>query len=258
MSSLEKIIFLDEAYSLTTWEQIPGKEDERRLSGYSGEAVTEIVSFLSQRTGAVCFIAAGYEDQMMNNFLPANAGLERRFPQKCWLSDYSPEQLVNIYLTALAAALSDPPPSSRLTRSTTQSFFTDLALAFLTDILASARSQSTGSVQYPLLNRVFEAQAGAMSTLANVTAVLVASSQRRGQIGLSDTGQDTWAVSFTDIYDILSTLLQQQLGPKAGDALEELQGIATANGWLVSGAWRVPPERVLSKLSERVRKVRKT
>ena len=77
MGNLEKIIFLDEAYSLTTWDQGVGEPD-RKLSAYSGEAITEIVAFLSQRVGATCFIAAGYEEEMLNDFIPSNPGLERR------------------------------------------------------------------------------------------------------------------------------------------------------------------------------------
>lgn len=259
MGNLEKTIFLDEAYSLTTWEQPQGPGTDRKLSGYSGEAVTEIVAFLSQRTGSVGFIAAGYEYQMINDFLPSNPGLSRRFNHRIWLADYSPEELVSIYLTALSRALSDPPPSPRLTISAARSFFTDTAISFLVDVLGATNTRNSESLPYPILNRVFSAQAGAMNTLANVTAVLVASSQRRGQIGVSQAGLDTWALSFTDVYDILATLLLQLTGPQASDALGELQQIGKENGWLVSGVWQIPPDRVrvLSQSTrERTRKVR--
>ena len=117
MSNLEKVIFIDEAYSLTTWETAPGQdESDRRLSGYSGEAVTEIVTFLSERAGAVSFIAAGYEKEMLNDFLPANPGVSRRFTSRVWLVNYDATQLIEIYLTALAAVMSEPPPSPRLDR----------------------------------------------------------------------------------------------------------------------------------------------
>ena len=250
MANLEKVVFLDEAYSLTTWEQ-PASGTDRKLSAYSGEAVTEIVAFLSQRTGAIGFIAAGYELEMLRDFLPANPGLSRRFTNRIWLTEYTAEQLVDIYFTALANALSDPPPAQPLTRSTTRTFFTELAVSLLTDILESSRD----AVAYPLLQRMFAAQAGAMSTLASVTAILVASSKRGGEIGTSSTGLDTWAISFTDVYDILATWLQQQLGPQASGGLEELQNIASVNGWFANGAWRVPPERVTSQPS-RARKKR--
>ena len=243
VSNLEKVIFLDEAYSLTTWEYPPGAADERRVSAYSSEATTEIVAFLSQRVGATCFIAAGYENEMLNDFLPANPGLSRRFPRRVWLSDYSSGQLLGIYFAGVAAALSPPIPGGRAAPSSVaRSFFTDAAVAFLTDILESARVQTPDGAQYPLLDRIFAAQAGSMNTLANVTAMLVASSTRKGQIGVSDAEQDTWAIGFADVYAIFTTLFQQQLGPHAGEALRELQLIARADGWLdASGAWRALP-----------------
>ena len=91
----------------------------------------------------------------------------------------------------------------------------------------------------PLLERMFAAQAGAMTTLANVTAMLIASNKRGGRIGLSDAGLDTWALGFLDVYDVMSTLLMQQLGPFSSEAVGELEAIARANGWLVDGGWQV-------------------
>jgi hypothetical protein len=239
MGNLEKIIFLDEAYSLTTWDQSVGEPD-RKLSAYSSEAVTEIVAFLSQRAGATCFVAAGYEEEMLNDFIPSNPGLERRLTIRVWLNDYTTEQLTDIYLTALASALSDPPPARTLTRTTTQTYFTSHALNFLADVVEGARVQTDTGAASPLLDRVFAAQAGAMTTLANVTAMLIASSKRGGRIGLSDAGLDTWALGYLDVFDILSTLLMQQLGPASADAVGEVEAIAAANGWLAGGVWQVP------------------
>ena len=239
MGNLEKIVFLDEAYSLTTWDQSVG-EPERKLSAYSSEAVTEIVAFLSQRAGATCFIAAGYEEEMLNDFIPSNPGFERRLTNRVWLDDYTTEQLSDIYLTALANALSDPPPARKLTRTNTQTYFTSHALNFLADIIEGARAQTDAGAASPLLERVFAAQAGAMTTLANVTAMLIASSKRAGRIGLSDAGLDTWALGYVDVFDILSTLVLQQLGPASAEAVREVEVIAVANGWLVGGTWQVP------------------
>jgi hypothetical protein len=238
MGNLEKIIFLDEAYSLTTWDHSVGEPD-RKLSAYSSEAVTEMVAFLSQRVGATCLIAAGYEEEMLNDFVPSNPGLERRLTNRVWLKDYSIDQLIGIYLTALASALSDPPPAPKLTRVTTQTYFTTHALNFLSDIIEGARVHGDTGAASPLLDRVFAAQAGAMATLANVTAMLIASSKRGGRVGLSDAGLDTWALGYLDVYDVLSTLLMQQLGPASAEAVGEVEAIAAANGWLVSGVWQV-------------------
>ena len=239
ISNIEKVIFLDEAYSLTTWESAGGAtgcEGERTLSAYSGEAVTEIVAFLSQRAGSVCFIAAGYEKEMLHDFLPANPGLARRFHLRVWLMDYTASQLVEIYLGALAAAMSDS--ATRLTAAMTRTYFTQPALAFLADILES--SQAKQVPKFPLLRETFAAQAGAMATLANTTAVLIASSNRHGQIGLDARGQDTWAIGLVDMHNILVTLLQQHFGPYATNATDEVLSVASSHGWFAGGLWQVP------------------
>ncbi|MDC0525595.1 hypothetical protein OAO87_01255, partial [bacterium] len=239
-SNVEKVILLDEAYSLTSYESSSGDE-RRKLSAYSDEAVTEIVAFLSQRVGATCLIAAGYEQPMLNDFLPSNDGLRRRFPYRIWLRDYTSEQLVTVFLDALATSLSDPPPAQPLTRDTTRTYFSTAAITYLTDVLTDARSSTDTGATHPLLSQVFAAQAGAMVTLASVAALLIASSNRRGAIGTSDTGIDTWALSFIDVHDVIRTALAQMLGPLAREAETELQTIARANGWIANGAFQMPP-----------------
>lgn len=214
---------------------------------------SEMVAFLSQRTGSIAFIAAGYEKEMIQDFIPANPGIARRFTYRVWLADYKPEELVNIYLTALARALSPPPPLPPLTRSTTRTYFTEAALVFLVDVLGATKDDD----RTPIMNSIFSAQAGAMATLANATALLIASSQRRGEIGLSETGQETWAIGLSDLIDILGTLLLQLTGPKASEALGELQQVGRENGWFVNGVWKVPEGRVSSQpSSSRTRKTR--
>ena len=238
LSNLEKCIFLDEAYSLTTWELEPS--GARTPSSYSSEAATELVAFLSQRVGSCSFLAAGYVQEMLHDFLPANPGLPRRFPYRVWMSDYTASQLVQIYLGALAEALSDPQPAPPLTAAVTRAYFTEPALAFLADVLAYATQQQQEA--YPLLKQTFAAQAGAMVTLANTSAILIASHPDRARIGLSDAGLDTWAIGLEDVYSILTTLLQQQWGPGAEQATDEVRSIAVQSGWLTRGnVWQVPP-----------------
>ena len=106
--------------------------------------------------------------------------------------------------------------------------------------MEGARVQGDTGAASPLLDRVFAAQAGAMTTLANVTAMLIASSKRGGRIGVSDSGLDTWGLGYLDVFDVLSTLLMQQLGPASAEAVGEVEAIARANGWLVGDVWQVP------------------
>jgi hypothetical protein len=58
---------------------------------------------------------------------------------------------------------------------------------------------------------------------------------------VSTVGIDTWALSFTDVHDVLRTAFMQQFGPQAREAEAELRSISKANGWLANGAWQVPP-----------------
>ena len=245
MSQLERCVFLDEAYSLTTWSNV-GEGGDRTLSAYSGEAVTEIVAFLSQRVGATVFIAAGYEQEMLNDFLPSNDGLSRRFPFKLWLADYTAQELVDIYLENLATALSDPPPARPLDTDTARSYFTSTALTFLTDIFTGARETTDDGARYPLLNQLVAAQAGFAVALASTTALLASSSKRYARIGVGGGGGDTWAIGYMDVKSLWETLLAQQFGPLVDEALRELNTLSTEAGWRTSaGSWQVPPSATL-------------
>jgi hypothetical protein len=105
----EKVIFLDEAYSLTLWEEkVPGR---RQLAGYSPEAVPQLVAVLSQSVGQFMFIAAGYEHEMQNDFLAANPGFDRRFPIRVALGAPSEHALVRVFFNAIAEAVVGSEPS---------------------------------------------------------------------------------------------------------------------------------------------------
>ena len=236
LSNLEKVIFLDEAYSLTTWEF--EQSGMRTPSSYSSEAATELVAFLSQRAGAGCFIAAGYETEMLRDFLPTNPGMSRRFPYRVWLSDYTASELVDIFVGALAEALSDPPPAPPLTAAVTRTYFTEQALAFLSDVLRLAMQPRA---PYPLLRETFEAQAGAVVMLAGTAAILIASHPDQARIGLSEAGVDTWAIGLEAANTILTTLLQNLFGPRAERAVDEVRAIAVQAGYLTGGnVWQFP------------------
>ena len=108
VSNLERVIFLDEAYALTKWE-----DNNERLESYSDEAVNTIIPFLSKNVGKLGFIVAGYEKDMKERFLRANAGMKRRFPITALLPGYEPQVLYDIFIreTALTFAGFKPPAS---------------------------------------------------------------------------------------------------------------------------------------------------
>lgn len=83
------VLFLDEAYSL-------GSESSSKDS-YSKEALDTVNSYLSEHKQDLCFIIAGYEDDIKNCFFPHNKGLERRFQWVHRIDTYSNSDLALIF-----------------------------------------------------------------------------------------------------------------------------------------------------------------
>ncbi len=113
-SSLEGVAFLDEAYALLSCEY--SQPDNKRAPGDTGEpaertvtkrdaygmdAVDTLTEMLTDLKGMLCFIAAGYEEEMMTCFLGANSGLNRRFPTKWTLGRFSLKDLLDLLHTQL-------------------------------------------------------------------------------------------------------------------------------------------------------------
>ena len=246
LSNLEKIIFLDEAYALTSWSERSNATTGRTLDSYSDEAMTEVVAFLSQYVGRSCIIAAGYEQQMMLDFLPANDGLARRFEYIVIIHAYSAEFMVRILVDALAKALSTE--TDVKTPSGVRDYFTLPAIKFLEDVLIESKRSISGRPAFPLLHQLFAPQAGAMVNLANVAAVLISSNSRGPSlVGVGGMGQRAaWAIGFLDMHDLLVTQLQRRFPERLGSvegatgwtaASRELAMVGAENGWIRDGRW---------------------
>lgn len=148
----EKVIFLDEAYSLTLWEEkTPGN---RQLAGYSPEAVAQLIAVLSQSVGRFLFIVAGYDREMREDFLAANDGFDRRFPIRVVLGAPDNDTLVRAFFGAIAEAVVGPaPPASanggadrirwkenkHTVVQAVTIWFSDEAVCLLCDVLNAAR-----------------------------------------------------------------------------------------------------------------------
>lgn len=154
-TNAEKIIFLDEAYALTKWD-----DKHEHLSGYATEAVAELIAFLSKNVGRMGFVAAGYEDKMNDDFLEANEGFERRFPIRVTLQRYENKTLFHIFIRSLALSFVGPEPSAtergdrsrwkkKLHEQTTQCYtwFMDESVHLLFDVLDASIIKKPGSVQ---------------------------------------------------------------------------------------------------------------
>ena len=89
-SCLGGVLFIDEVYSLG-----PGKKEK---DSFSKEAIDTICSFLSENKNNFCCIAAGYKEDIKNCFLSVNSGLERRFPWRHDIEEYTDENLAEIFL----------------------------------------------------------------------------------------------------------------------------------------------------------------
>jgi response regulator RpfG family c-di-GMP phosphodiesterase len=87
--SLEKVLLIDEAYSIGANQT------------YGSEAITAIVDYTSINIGLLMVIVAGYEKDMKENFFDLNEGLQRRFENVFVFEAYSPEELSNIMKNGL-------------------------------------------------------------------------------------------------------------------------------------------------------------
>lgn len=79
------ILFIDEAYALNSDDT------------YGPEAVNTIVKFMEDNRHDFVVIVAGYEEKM-TEFINSNPGLHSRFNKYIGFKDYSPEELLEIYL----------------------------------------------------------------------------------------------------------------------------------------------------------------
>lgn len=85
-SALGGILFIDEAYSLTS------KSD----NDYGAEAVDTLLKAMEDHRDDLIVIVAGYP-ALMDKFLYSNPGLESRFNKFIYFDDYNDEELYNIF-----------------------------------------------------------------------------------------------------------------------------------------------------------------
>jgi SpoVK/Ycf46/Vps4 family AAA+-type ATPase len=101
VENLEGVLFIDEAYTLTP---CPGATSNSKGSQFNEEAIGELINFMDKFIGCIVIIVAGYENKMMDCFMPFNEGLSRRFPRVMKLTPYSAEDLTTILKSFLEDA----------------------------------------------------------------------------------------------------------------------------------------------------------
>ena len=83
------ILFIDEAYALKS----------RSENDYGQEAIETILKLMEDRRDDLVVIVAGYTGKMAE-FLDANPGLRSRFPRVIEFSDYTADEMLEIFLRA--------------------------------------------------------------------------------------------------------------------------------------------------------------
>ncbi len=91
-ASIGGVLFIDEAYSLT------GKEGSGQDFGQ--EAIEVLLKRMEDYKGRFIVISAGYPNEMQS-FIDSNPGLKSRFTRSFTFKDYTPEELLEIYLNLL-------------------------------------------------------------------------------------------------------------------------------------------------------------
>ena len=87
--ALGGVLFIDEAYSL-------GNSEKR--DSFAKECIDTINHFLTENADDFVVIIAGYSEELKNQFFSMNRGLERRFPWKFKIDNYSNTDLYNIFI----------------------------------------------------------------------------------------------------------------------------------------------------------------
>ena len=87
-SAMDGVLFVDEAYSLTTGDS----------ADYGKEAVAALIARMESHRDRLVVVAAGYGPEM-ETFLESNPGLRSRFPRIWEFPDYSPSEMTEIFLS---------------------------------------------------------------------------------------------------------------------------------------------------------------
>ena len=93
-ASLGRLLFIDEAYSLTPKGDAAGKE-----------FADEITEFLTNHKGMIMVMVAGYVEEMTNDFFTSNIGLPRRFPTRIILGKKTPRACFNAFMFKITEKL---------------------------------------------------------------------------------------------------------------------------------------------------------
>jgi SpoVK/Ycf46/Vps4 family AAA+-type ATPase len=92
--ALDGVAYIDEAYNLCN-------DSSGFSDSYGREALTTINQYMDEHADKLIVVFAGYKDEIYNNLFRVQKGLESRFTNKFEIEDYTPEELVSIYVQRL-------------------------------------------------------------------------------------------------------------------------------------------------------------
>lgn len=104
-SARESVLFIDEAYELARCDKFDGNVC-KTYESYSSESMSALVQWMSENRGSIVIIAAGYEKDMLENFMVINQGIPRRFQNPIVLGTMTSQTLMDVFL-ANKAGVSD-------------------------------------------------------------------------------------------------------------------------------------------------------
>jgi SpoVK/Ycf46/Vps4 family AAA+-type ATPase len=149
--ALGGILFIDEAYSLNGEGQ-----------DFGSEAIDTLLKLMEDNRDDLIVIVAGYTEKM-NKFLATNPGLKSRFNKYILFEDYSPEQLLEIFVRLCESA------SFKLTGEAEQK------LLGIFKILCEVKDESFGNARLArnLFEHTVNSQANRIIALTNITDELL-------------------------------------------------------------------------------------
>lgn len=253
---LERVIFLDEAYSITVIDEKP---DGRRVPNpYSQEAIVELLTHLELQKGNTTFIAAGYEGRMLNEFLAFNDGLKSRFTNYVRMDDYEPDELRRIFVSSLARLFMDSDETHLAAVERVNAWFSAEALAFLEHVFCASGVTHTIMVEdeengggdlvereeyeYPYMKRLWSAQARQMVNMAGLAADMLSSSEVFEKLGVTENNTASFVLSPHDMYRLVANQVERDEGVAGAiPFVQELSAIAKEGMWVSdAGNWGVP------------------
>jgi hypothetical protein len=83
------VLLIDEAYSMA---------DKEQRDSFSRECIDTLNQFLSERKSDIICVIAGYKEELEERFFKSNPGLERRFPFRISIGDYTAAHLRDIFV----------------------------------------------------------------------------------------------------------------------------------------------------------------